>query len=163
MDDEREEQIGKNHEKWFYFILRELLNIILTPCKTKWEQYNIGENLEGYELKGDEESNRTDNLFIEIVERRGRTTGQFVPSGIFRYDNTKCYVQGNYNEIFIFNINTLRDLSKNRKIITIKRGTSKGFILPKKIAKLFADDVMILEKSPKMNEIIKEIIGGNKE
>lgn len=81
--------------------------------KTKSEQYSIGESAQGYEVKLDKPCTRTGRLSIEIAEKTRASNHQFVPSGIYRKDNTRYYVQGNYIRIWIFSKSRLVELHKS--------------------------------------------------
>lgn len=105
-------------------------------------QYS-GESKAGVEIKYDKRSKDTGNLYIEIAESLTREQ-MFVSSGIFKEDNTKIIAIGNYSFIYFFEKNKLIELYQNignyrdlRKVCA-RRGTSKGFILPIRIADNFS-------------------------
>lgn len=105
-------------------------------------QYS-GESKAGVEIKYDKRSEETGNLYIEIEESLTREQ-MFVSSGIFKEDNTKVIAIGNYSFIYFFEKNKLIELYQNienyrdlRKV-GAHRGTSKGFIIPIRLADNFS-------------------------
>ena len=68
--------------------------ITLRTYKSAKMQLGVGENRAGFEIKLDEGHQRYSHLSIEIAERR-QASGIWVPSGIFRNDNSWLYIQGN--------------------------------------------------------------------
>jgi len=102
-------------EKYQEFI-RGLLNpfgIVHWHFGGKHQQFNIGENGQGHEIKLDERCfsrnspEATGRLSIEVQERK-RLDTTWVNSGILRDDNSWLYVQGNYEIVFVFAKNWLR-------------------------------------------------------
>ena len=85
------------------FIASSLLprGIIIQNIQSKNGQL-FGENLLGLEIKFDREFERTRNLYIETAEKSHPDNPKFVPSGIYRNDNSWLYGIGNYQEFFIF-------------------------------------------------------------
>lgn len=116
------------------------------------EQYN-GESEAGIEIKFDKKCVETGNLFIETAERLSKEM-EFVPSGIFKDDNTKIIAIGNYEFIYFIRksdlINIYNNISnyKNCRMTGAGIGTSKGFVIP--IA--LADEISLTVK-----EVIDEI------
>ena len=95
-------------------------------------QYEVGENLQGFEFKYDKLFKDTNNLWIEIEERT-KPEYSYKPSGILREDNAWIYCIGNYDTLYLFTVKGLRKLYKNQyseiRENTIR--TSRGFLLPK--------------------------------
>jgi len=104
----------------------EGINITLT--KTYEDQINIGESLEGYEIKFDDKYKETGNLWIEIKERTD-VNKEYVNSGIYRDDNSKYYVIGNYDVIFVFLKDKLKQIEKQKNKLENDRKTSIGYLL----------------------------------
>ena len=67
--------------------------ITLRTYKSAAMQLGVGESRAGFEFKLDAGHRRYGHLSIEVAERR-RASGLWVPSGIFRDDNTWLYIQG---------------------------------------------------------------------
>lgn len=76
------------------------------------KKYQIlhGESVGGIEIKLDKRCTETGRLSIEIAEKSKAANTRFIPSGILRDDNTWCYVQGNYEKIFVFSKKLLQML-----------------------------------------------------
>lgn len=109
----------------------------------RYGQHN-GECEAGIEIKRDIKSKETGNLYIEYAERH-YNNGPWVDSGIFKKDNTKYFLTGNIEEYYILNKQELKNLyekveksngklNDGCKVVMAKRGTSKGFIIPKSVA-----------------------------
>lgn len=108
------------------------LNIPLVNLQSKEFQFEIGENLQGFEIKYDQNFVSTNNLYIE-TEHRVSLEQEYYKGGIFREDNSWLYCIGNYEIIYIFPKNLLVLLynSKRYEVIENNLMTSKGFLLPK--------------------------------
>jgi hypothetical protein len=89
-------------------------HIVLQNLCSKKYQIEVGENLQGFEIKFDERSGPgsygTGNLSIELYEKSRADMPSWTPSGILRDDNTWLYIQGNYRHLFIFSKKLLRQL-----------------------------------------------------
>lgn len=118
---------GNEYEK---FVVKKLKKegIKLTLTTTFEEQINIGETLEGYEIKFDDKYRETGNLWIE-TEERTEVNKSYVNSGINREDNSIFYVIGNYDLIFIFKKNKLKELLKQKEVKENNIKTSRGYLL----------------------------------
>lgn len=87
--------------------------IILQNINSKKYQFNMGENLQGFEIKFDGPHTRTHRLSIEIAEKTNGENPCWVNSGIYRNDNSWLYICGNYELFFIFPVILLRGLHKS--------------------------------------------------
>ena len=126
-------------EKNWIPIIEKRFEIKIHPCETKREQYDIGENYEGYEFKYDKNYDGpircTGNLFIEIAEKSHPDNEKWIASGIFRQDNTIFYCIGNLKILFIYEKEFLINFFNQKKRNVIfgyddkKRRRSKGFLL----------------------------------
>lgn len=140
---EESKMLGDNYEDFVRHILKERYNYILHPYTTEEEQYEYGENKEGIEIKNDLIMERTRRIWIETAEKTNRNNLEFVPSGIYRGDNSRRYLIGNYQEIYIFRIETLRQAYQNGDYYILKENpTSKGFLLTIEQAKRLARTVI---------------------
>lgn len=90
-------------------------SIILQNINSKKFQYEIGENLQGFEIKFDGTSLKTNRLSIEVAEKVNGYADMWTESGIYRNDNSWLYIQGNYSFIWIFPKNVLQGLHKSGK------------------------------------------------
>ena len=122
---------GKGYEQFVSKVFKEKFGIPIDVYSSVKDQFNIGESRQGFEIKLDRRIsgiNGTGNLSIEVAEKSKASNSQFVPSGIFRDDNTWLYIQGNYDVIFVFVKKVLQELSRNYVIDTYP--TIKRFLLP---------------------------------
>jgi len=124
------------------FVFEKLYDVGLATIaySSKKYQINKGENKAGFEIKFDDRLKDTGNLYIEISEKSNASNSGFIPSGIYRNDNTWLYLIGNYDIIFIFDKRRLRKIYEGRHYIKIggryidSVPTSRGFTLPAKHA-----------------------------
>ena len=151
---------GDKYEDFVYPIFCKEWGVDLIPCKTPDEQINIGENSFGVEIKFDERSTTSPNLFIEHEERHEKndnTLSDWAKSGIYRgdyyKDNSWLYLIGNYNIFYIFLKKRLKDLHSTKKypeasgFTASGNETSKGFLLPQREAKTLALDIINIKKT----------------
>ncbi len=111
-------------------LLRDQLGIVITNYSSATFQFGTGENKQGIEIKLDRTCTRTDRLSIETAEKTKASNYQFVPSGIYRNDNSWLYIQGNFEIVFIFSKNILRLLHSSRRYQEKEIPTLKGYYLP---------------------------------
>ncbi len=108
----------------------DLFGIHIVYYKTMAEQYRIGESVQGIEVKLDNRCSETGRLSIEIAEKSKADNVEFVPSGIYRVDNTWLYVQGNRDILFVFAKTMLKLLHKTGRYQEKTEPTIKAFYLP---------------------------------
>ena len=91
------------------FLAGKLLphGIILQSYTSKKYQLEHGESLNGIEIKLDKQFRKTNNFYLEIDERRGEKA-PWVPSLLSKEDNSWLCIYGDYEEIYIFALTTLR-------------------------------------------------------
>lgn len=95
-----------------------------------------GETDEGVEIKFDDKIYTycpTGRLYIELEEKVKQDNDSYVLSGIYRQDNSKYYLIGDYIEWWIFAKQTLVDLDKKNPDYLYRpkpTGTSIGYCLP---------------------------------
>lgn len=115
------------------YIKEQLLlrrEIHLEIIEDKKEQYTIGETRQGYEIKLDKRYKDTGNLYIEIKEKSNPANPYFVPSGIFRQDNTHTWIIGDYTQVYLFNKQKLIELYESKDYLRyVSTSTSHGFLL----------------------------------
>ena len=128
---------GSMFEDFVYMQLEEKLKVSIEGCNTREEQFSIGENYFGMEIKHDTLHEKTGNLFIEYKEKSISTNENWVESGIFRGDNSWLYLTGNNKVFYIFSIKDLRGAfhiadehgePKHSRVMSIRK-TSWGFLL----------------------------------
>jgi hypothetical protein len=124
---------GTEYQNFVLEVLKKEYGWLITPHNTREEQFTIGENSAGFEVKYDKKFRATGNLWIECQERRTIYV-PYSPAGIFRDDNAWLFIMGDYKTLYIFSKKQLRvECEKRRKIIN-HMDTSVGFLLPIKEA-----------------------------
>ena len=114
-------------------------HIILQNIASRKFQFEVGENLQGFEIKLDRRCLDTGRLSIEVAEKTAANNPVWVPSGIMRNDNSWLYIQGNYHIVFVFSKKLLLDYHrKKRPEIEKSRGTVQKFYLPLGLARQLA-------------------------
>ena len=115
----------------------------------------IGENEEGVEVKMDNLRKQTGNFYVETAERApGRL---YSPSGIFRSDNSRFWLIGDYSSVYILKKDTLiaECLSKRWPIIENSYETGLAFLLPETRMEEIAPIKIFLDRID--NEIIAKL------
>jgi hypothetical protein len=132
-------QQGLEYQDYVFEKLYDV-GIATIAYSSKKYQNTKGENKAGFEIKFDDRLKSTGNLYIEIAEKSHPANKDFVPSGIYRNDNTWLYMIGNYDTIFIFDKKRLRKICDGKYYKKIggrfidSVPTSRGFTLPAKYA-----------------------------
>ena len=96
-----------------------------------------GETAEGIEIKYDKRFAETNRIYIETHEKTNPANREYVKSGIYREDNTKIWLIGDYVIWFLFSKAKLVWLDKLDPPFLYRpqaTGTSIGFCLPVKNA-----------------------------
>lgn len=110
-------------------------HIILQNIGSKKFQFEVGENLQGFEIKLDTPCTRTGRLSIEVAEKSSRDMLYWTDSGIMRQDNSIMYIQGNYEAFWMFWKKQLcRWYEKKKPPVEEFNGTIKRFFLPLSVA-----------------------------
>jgi hypothetical protein len=142
--DSRSYQSGLEFQDFVVDLLRDQLGIVITNYQSQRFQFGIGENKQGIEIKLDRDILRTGNVSIEIAEKSKASNPAFVPSGIYRNDNSWLYIQGNWDIVFIFTKNILRLLHKSHRYRIDTLPTLKRFLLPIDEARKYAAKILEL-------------------
>jgi hypothetical protein len=131
---------GEHFQEYVKTILEDTLNIQLSYYESKEDQL-IGENEQGFEVKYDIKSKNSPNIYIEYQEKANIKNNHYVDSGIMRKDNTWIYCIGNEVELFLFSKKRLQELRDSKKYTFkhVQTETSKGFLIPKTVARKEAD------------------------
>ena len=120
-------------------------NIVIQNINSKKFQFETGENLQGFEIKydarctGDNNTIATGRLSIEIAEKTKAENLNYVPSGIYRDDNSWLYIQGNYMQFWVFGKKILRLLHDTGRYKEHELPTVRKFYLPLKDADKYCD------------------------
>ena len=122
-------------------LMRE--GIVLQNLGSKLYQLQVGESLQGFEIKLDRQFLETGRLSIELAEKSSADMPRWTPSGIYRSDNTWLYIQGNYDRMYIFSKKLLLILHKTARYQTGEspkgKPTVQKFYLPLSDADKFCD------------------------
>lgn len=104
--------------------------IPLISYSSKKYQTEVGENKAGVEIKNDTKFRQTGNFYIETAEKSKAENKNFIPSGIYRCDNTWLYIIGDDISFFVFSKKQLQLLDKIKKYREVEIPTSRGFLFP---------------------------------
>jgi hypothetical protein len=154
--------IGQEYQDFIIEKLHLNTGITVATFSSKKYQFNKGETMQGFEIKYDsrstgdctynEEITATGNVGIEVAEKSNPNNTNFIPSGIYRKDNTWMYVVGNYDCAWIFAKNILKELHKSSKYKEIQTlPTMKSFLLPIKTATRWAARTLIFNEEKMKN------------
>lgn len=106
-------------------------HIVLQNIASKKYQIEVGENLQGFEIKLDNRCTETGRLSIEVEEKSSRYVLWWTASDIMRDDNSIMYIQGNYDCFWVFMKNWLRRYYEEKKPeVEEFNGTVRRFFLP---------------------------------
>jgi hypothetical protein len=112
-------EIGLEFQDYIITLLIRDHGIVIQPYSSKKYQFEVGESLQGYEIKYDARSTgdctygnceATNNVAIEVYEKTNANNTNWIRSGIFREDNTTHYLIGNYHGCWIIEKRILRKL-----------------------------------------------------
>lgn len=117
-------------------------SLVIQVFSSQHCQYKLGESLQGYEIKFDAKYANTGNLWIEVSEKAFPRDGDYAPSGIFRSDNSRWYVIGDFDTIFVFRKKDLQEASTRYPHRENDKKTSVGFLLPSQDAYQLADRML---------------------
>lgn len=146
---------GSRYEVFIYYLLKTTRGIELHHYNNRNQQYTIGENKEGIEIKYDMKfrERRPSALWIEYKEKADIREGKYAESGILRRNNTRYWLQGDYKDVFIFKIGILRELYAQTMKYGIlqkvenQRQTSLGYLLPLKDIGLYTTNIISVNNS----------------
>lgn len=129
------------------FVCQQLLlqrALVIQNLQSRRYQFSVGENLQGAEIKLDRECTRTGRLSLEVAEKAAADPSKpWVPSGIMRADGSWLYIQGNYEQVFVFARTWLRNYFEATGPSVIEKfGTIKTFYLSLATARRHAIGVL---------------------
>jgi len=128
--------------------------IVLQNLASKRMQFEVGENLQGFEIKLDRRCTESNRLSIEVAEKSRADMPNWTPSGIYRNDNTWLYIQGNYEVLYVFDVKLLRRQHERLRLKANwkpdeKHGTVRTFYLS------LADADRVAAKVIRTNEVAR--------
>jgi hypothetical protein len=110
-------------------------HIVLQNIGSKKFQIEVGENLQGFEIKLDRRCTETGRLSIEVAEKSSRDVLWWTASGIMREDNSILYIQGNYDCFWVFGKKWLRRwVDEKSPPVDEFNGTIRRFFLDIEVA-----------------------------
>lgn len=130
--------------------MHDYLGITITNYQSMKWQFSTGENRQGIEIKLDRDCVRTNRLSIEIAEKSKSTNPEYVPSGIYRNDNSWLYIQGTWALFFVFAKSTLRILHSTKRYTEHEEPTIRAFYLPLETAWKYAAKALEFDKFGKL-------------
>jgi hypothetical protein len=129
---------GRLYQDFVVDVMWRVLGMRVAPYSSRYYQQTVGESPTGVEIKHDEKYAGSGNLYIELAEKAVPRPGAYAASGIHRGDNTNLFVIGDYDTIFVFPLHHLLALEERYRTIENRFGTSRGFLLPDRDARLAA-------------------------
>lgn len=149
-------KVGHEYQDFIIEYLCKNMGLSISLFQSKKYQFNIGETVQGIEIKYDARSTgdctykeciATGNVGIEVAEKTKSTNENFIKSGIYRNDNSWLYVVGNYHCAWIFSKNILRKLHGTNKYKTLPTlPTIMTMLLPVNIADQYCAKKLIFNK-----------------
>ena len=136
---------AQEYQDWCTTVFIKELGVAVTNYQSKKYQYNVGENVQGLEIKNDKKFRETGNLYIEVKEKSHPSNPNYVKSGIYRLDNSWLYCIGDYNIIYIFAKKHLQLIYEAGKYREVTTPTSIGFLLPINDADKYCAKRIIIE------------------
>lgn len=124
-------QKGLEYQDFITTVLLSQIGISISSFSSKKYQYQVGENLQGIEIKFDNKLKETGNIYIEVKEKSHPDNVNYIDSGIYRNDNTWLYIIGDYNCVYIFGKEHLKLMYNSKKYKVINKSTSIGFLINK--------------------------------
>lgn len=121
-------QAGLEYQDYITDLLLHEIGLPISTYSSRKYQHR-GENAQGVEIKLDDKMAETGNIYIEVAEKANADNPYYVPSGIYRDDNTWLYVIGNYEEIYIWAKKFLVNLHKTGRYREVEIPTSRGFLI----------------------------------
>ena len=102
---------------------------------------------------------RAGKAAAEISEKAKPRAGPYVPSGIYRNDNTWLYCIGDYDTIFIFAKTTLRRMHTSGRWLVFENltRTSEGFLLREHEADVAAAAILRPNAAEAVGKVIADV------
>lgn len=133
-------EIGHEFQDFIVEKLISEMGISVSIFQSKKYQFKKGESLQGVEIKYDSRStgdctyfkcSASGNVAIELAEKSHANNYDFIPSGIYRLDNSWLYIVGNYDCAWVFSKKHLILMHKSKKYKEVQTlPTIKNMLLP---------------------------------
>lgn len=141
-------QIGTAFEDFVVQTLQTQRNFALHVYRTPYEQFEVGESEEGYEIKHDRRCTTTGHISVEYYKRRS-SDGRWGLSTTWRpHLNTHSLIIGDEKLFFVLSKTKLHDAIKYQQLETYEMptiGLARRFV-PFDFAAELADDVFIFDE-----------------
>lgn len=132
-------QKGFEFENYICQFFKSKYSFNIETYKTKEGQYNLGESIQGIEIKNDTLIPKTGNIYIELQEKKDSSQKNWINSGILKNDNTLFYLIGTEEKFYIFLKTDLLKFYENNMYFKLKEiKTSRGMLLKVKDVKDFS-------------------------
>lgn len=141
---EAKRKAGEAYQDWIQDYLLHERALVIQQTVSKGAQYKVGESLQGFEIKFQQMYEQTNNLWIEISEKASPRPGPYVPSGIYRHDNSWLLITGDYGVVFFFGMCVLQRLHRSGRFPVRENTwkTSQGFLLSDSQARYYTEEVL---------------------
>ena len=118
--------------------------IVLSNLSSRKYQFEMGENLQGFEIKHDHLFRKTGNLYIEIAEKSNPINENYITSGVHRIDNSWIYCIGDYISVFLIQKQVLKAILNkgNYKKVENQTKTSLGYLYPVEKAREYFTEII---------------------
>jgi len=148
---------GLLYQDFIVDLMLQVLRFPVTIYSSRLYQQTVGEGPAGVEIKHDEKFGKSGHLWIEVAEKARPRAGPYVPSGIFRDDNSWLYIIGDYDTVFVFTKVVLQAFARTERypIRENNTKTSQGYLFPVPMAYRTAARVL----APKAAEKILVAVG----
>lgn len=143
---------GEEYQDFVLDLLYKRLRWPIMQHVSAKRQITMGESASCVEIKFQDRYRKTGNLWIETEEKAHPRPGAYAPAGITDrpHDNAIFLVTGDYTTVFFFAKAHLQKLATSPRypIIENHSKTSRGFLLPDRVARFVADHVWSLPARP---------------
>jgi len=137
-------EAGKKYEDFVMSVLWDN-HIVCLPHRSRYYQWEFGENQQGIEIKEDRKFSTTGNLFVETRERRTTDeSSSWRPCGIYDDPPPRLYCIGDYSTIYLLPVSVLRWMAEAGRFghqVANGTGTAYGYLVPTVTATKFAVDI----------------------
>lgn len=121
---------GEEFQDFATDVLRICRGFIVQNYTSRKYQRKVGEGPQRIEFKRDNHCTKSKRLSVEIAEKFDENDPNWKASGIFHWHNPIFYVQGNFEEIWVFLTRDLKKLAYDPKYERKTEETLKAFYLP---------------------------------
>lgn len=156
-------EVGHEFQDFIIEKLIKELGISISIFQSKKYQFNIGESLQGVEIKYDARStgdctyknvSATNNVAIEVAEKSKAEIIGWSKSGIYRNDNSWLFIVGNYDCAWLFAKSHLLLMHQSKKYKEIQSlPTLRSMLLPINVADCYCAKKLIFNTQKIQNKL----------